>query len=182
MFRSSILAAVGLAVLGVAAPATAQVAVPADRIALNPDADATFARRLLMNAIGTHDDVVHDMLAGELPMDQAEIRHRLLSMAAMLYAMPSLYRAEPDPHSAAAELADPARTSLSTIAVWEDFEAFRALSTAAYLKADEAYRAHPSVMQARVDELEALCEGCHARFRKPFEDLDFDNPGKYRAD
>jgi cytochrome c556 len=145
-----------------------------DQTALTSQGETTVARRLLMNSIGANNDIIHDILDGALPMDDLELRGRLQSISSMLYAFPSLYRAEANPYSEAAEKADAARVSLASPAVWEDFETFKLLAYDAYYKAQEAADAPSGDILARVEELEAMCEGCHDAFPKPFAYFDFD--------
>jgi|GEM_PF-5679176 len=172
-------AAIGAVIFGAMAlePTLAQTAAAGaaqETLALTSQGETTVARRLLMNSIGANNDIVHDILDGALPMDDLEMRGRLQSISAMLYAFPSLYRAQPNPYSEEAERADAARVSLANEKVWEDFEAFKQLSYEAYFKAQEAVDASPDTILARVEELEAMCEACHDTYRKPFEYFDFD--------
>lgn len=166
----------GVVVLGAIAlpPALGQADSPAAQQALTSQKDTTLARRLLMNSIGSNNDIVHDILDGALPMDDLELRGRLQSISAMLYAMPSLYRVEANPYSEAEEKADAMHVSLAQQALWDDFETFKLLSYDAFYKAQEAADAPPDQILARVEELEVMCEGCHEVYRTPFEYFDFD--------
>lgn len=166
----------GVVVLGSIAlpPAIAQNADASAQTALTSQKDTTLARRLLMNSIGSNNDIVHDILDGALPMDDLELRGRLQSISAMLYAMPSLYRVEANPYSEADEKADAMHVSLAQQALWDDFETFKLLSYDAFYKAQEAADAPPDEILARVEELEVMCEGCHEVYRTPFEYFDFD--------
>lgn len=150
------------------------MAATADMVALTSQKETTLGRRLLMNSIGAHNDIVHDILDGALPMDDLELRGRLQSISAMLYAFPSLYRAEANPYTEEGEKADAAHVSLADKAVWEDFESFKLMSYDAYIKAQEAADAPPEETLARVEELEVMCESCHELYRRPFEYFDFD--------
>jgi cytochrome c556 len=152
----------------------AQNAAGPEQTALTSQKDTTLARRLLMSSIGQHNDFVHEMLDDALPMDDLELRTRLQSISAMLYAFPSLYRTEANPYSEEGERVDPGHVSLANEQVWEDFEAFKLLSYDAYHKAQEASEASPDLLVARVEELEVMCDGCHDAYRKPFEYFDFD--------
>ena len=161
----------GLALLH---PALAEEAVAEDQVALTTQKETTLSRRLLMNSIGANNDIIHDILDGTLPMDDLELRGRLQSISAMLYAFPSLYRVEANPYSEAAEQEDGAHVSLANMFVWEDFETFKALSYGGYYKAAEAADATPDQMLARVEELEVMCDSCHETYRTEFDYLDFD--------
>jgi cytochrome c556 len=177
--QSSALFAAGIGILLVGAaviePTLAQNATPTpDLVALTPSGETTVARRLLMNSIGANNDILHEIMDGVLPMDDLELRGRLQSISAMLYAFPNLYRVQANPYSEEGEQADAARVSLANAAVWEDFETFKLLSYEAYLKAQEGADAPPDQMLARIEELEAMCEGCHEVYRTPFEYFDFD--------
>lgn len=142
--------------------------------ALTTTKETTLARRLIMGSIGANNDIVHDILDGALPMDDLELRGRLQSISAMLYAFPSLYRAAPNPYSEEMEQSDPQHVSLSSEAAWEDFDAMSDLAWESFIKAQEAADAPPDQMLARVEELEGMCESCHDSYRKPFEYFDFD--------
>jgi cytochrome c556 len=155
-------------------PISAQNAPAQDMTALTSQVETTVARRLLMVSIGRHNDIIHDILDGVLPDDEAELRARLFSISAMLYAFPSLYRAEANPYTEEGATADAARVSLSTMSAWENFEAFRALSMDGYNKAQEAADAPSEDILARVEELETICESCHTAYRQPFDYLDYD--------
>ena len=155
-------------------PSVAQNEPARDMTALTSQDESTIGRRLLMISIGSHNDTVHDILDGVLPMNDAELRGRLQSMSAMLYAFPSLYRAEPNPWTEAGEREDATKVSLAKEGVWADFEIFKQLSFDAYLKAREAAQAPDDQLVARVEELEVMCESCHEAYRKPFDFLDYD--------
>jgi len=172
-------AAIGALLIGaiVLEPTLAQNAATAtdqEHTALTSQSETTVGRRLLMNSIGAHNDIIHDTLDGVLPMDDLELRGRLQSISAMLYAFPSLYRAAANPYSKGAQKADASRVSLADSKVWEEFETFKQLSYDAYYKAQEAADAPPDQMLERVVELEVMCEGCHEVYRTPFEYFDFD--------
>lgn len=160
-------------------PSQAQNAPTPDMVALTSQKDTTLARRLLMHSVGASNDIVHDILDGTLPMDELELRGRLQSIGAMIYAMPSLYRAEANPYTDEGEKADPIHVSLASQAVWDDFENFNLRATDAFYKAEEASDAPMSEMLARVEELEVMCDSCHEAYRKPFEYFDFDKIEDY---
>lgn len=155
-------------------PLVAQSTPTPDMVALTSQKETTLGRRLLMNSLGAHNDIVHDILDGVLPMDDLELRGRLQSISAMLYAFPNLYRAEANPYSEEGEKADPAHVSLASEAVWADFDTFKQASYDAYIKAQEAADAAPEEVLERVEELEVMCDSCHEIYRKPFEYFDFD--------
>lgn len=170
--RKSVLAATFLAalVVGVGGTIAKDAAVPTpDRVALTPIADALTARRVLMDTIGTNNDVLHEMLDGYLKWDPAEFKARLEAMGAMMAAFPNLYRARPNPWTPEAEAADPAGASLALPSVWEDWETFNAMAKQAsdtMFKASLESRANA---QPIVEDLERQCETCHAQFRTPLE-------------
>lgn len=157
------------------ATAGATGAATADMTALTSSRDSTIARRLMMNSIGSNNDIVHDMLDGVLPMDDLEIRNRLSSISAMLYAFANLYRAAPNPYSEAGEKADAYGVSLAKANVWSEFDLVRDQAYAAFYKAQEAADSTPEHMLQYVEELEVMCEGCHETYRTEFTYVDFDN-------
>ena len=144
--------------------------------ALTTSAEATLARRLLMNSIGSNNDALHDMLDGVLPWDDFVFQSRLLSMYAMFEAFPHLYRVEPNPWTAERESADPAHVSLALPAVWEDWATFIALNEAAAQSALKAAFVDRATAKPIVDGLEMQCEECHDDFRLSFADFrDFED-------
>jgi len=163
------------AIAGVFAARSGEDATDASRQALTSQTEATVARRLLMVSIGANNDTVHDILDGVLPMDEYELRTRLTSISHMLYAFPNLYRAEPNPWTEEGAEADPARVSLATVAVWNDFQQFKTAAEDAYRLAQQAADAPREEILPLVERLETLCESCHARYRTELKFLDYDN-------
>ncbi|MBP1883436.1 cytochrome c [Sinorhizobium mexicanum] len=170
--RKSVLVTTVVAALAVGLGGTlaqdATVPTP-DMVALTPTGDALTARRELMDAIGTNNDVLHEMLDGYLEWDGVEFKARLEAMGAMMTAFPNLYRAKPNPWTPEAEAADPAGASLALPTVWEDWETFNAMAKQAsetMFKASLEKRANALPI---VEDLEAQCESCHAQFRTPLE-------------
>ena len=135
-------------------------------MALTSSADATIARRLLMDSIGANNDVLHEMLDGYLEWDQDEFRARLVSMSAMMTAFPNLFRADPNPWTEEGEAADPAQVSLSLPTIWENWDEFAARSQEASDTMFEASLVPRSEALAVVEDLEGQCESCHAQFRR----------------
>lgn len=172
----------GLALL-VAVPGVAfsQSAVPESTydtslVARTSATDAVFARRLLMSSIGTNNDTLHDIFDGALDYDAREVKHRLGMISNMLLAFPHLYREAPDVWSEEAENENPATVTQSSPAVWSDWENFKALAEQASDKALEASLAATQEQQkAFTDELEGMCEGCHATYRREFVTLELDD-------
>ena len=166
---------VGAATATIFAGQSSEGAASLSDTALTAQTETTLARRLLMVSIGANNDAVHDILDGVLPMDDYELRTRLTSISHMLYAFPNLYRAEPNPWTEAGAQADPARVSLATAAVWDDFPQFKAMAEEGYRLAQEAADAPREEMLPVVERLEALCESCHATYRAELKFLDYDN-------
>ena len=173
----ALMGAFGLGLWAVEGPAQTGPADPPvapDMVALTPASDAVVARRLVMNAIGANNDALHDMMDGVIAFDAYELESRLAAMSAMFLAFPNLYRAAPDPWSAEAEAADPLHVSLAAPAVWEQWDAFDAMSTAAWQITLDASLAPHDQVKALIDELEGMCEDCHDQFRTALEFHDFD--------
>jgi len=176
MFKRSLTVAVAVAAMMVAANLSTSAQQPGEQgtTALTSQDETTIARRLLMNAIGTSNDALHEMLDGNVAWDDFEFRDRLLAMYAMMKAFPSLFRAGSNPWSEEAEAADPARVSLSLSSVWADWESFVRLSDEAADTMSEASMTRREQMLEVVERLEVQCESCHEQFRKTFDYLDYD--------
>jgi len=170
--RKSVLAAASVAALavGVGGTIAQDAAAPtSDMVALTPTSDALTARRVLMDTIGTNNDVLHEMLDGYLEWDPVEFKARLEAMGAMMAAFPNLYRAKPNPWTAEAEAADPAGASLALPTVWKDWETFNAMAKQAsdtMFKASLESRANALPI---VEDLLVQCDTCHSQFRTPLE-------------
>jgi cytochrome c556 len=164
---------IGILATGALAPSVGQTPTgdPA-QTALTTPVETTLGRRLLMLAIGSNNDMLHDMLDGVLPMDELEFRGRLDTMSAMFYAFPNLYREMPNPYTEEGAAADPARVSLATEAVWSNFETFKQLSYDAYVKSKHAADGQTEDFLAQVEELEVMCESCHEAFRTSFDEFE----------
>jgi cytochrome c556 len=162
-----------LAAATLVSPSTGQsTADSGAQTALTTPVETTLGRRLLMLAIGSNNDMLHDILDGVLPMDELEMRGRLDTMSAMFYAFPSLYRELPNPYTEEGAAADAARVSLATEAVWANFETFKQLAYDAYVVSKHAADGPTEEIKAKVEELEVMCESCHATYRQSFEDFE----------
>ena len=138
--------------------------------------EAIFARRLLMSSIGTNNDTLHDIFDGAFEYDAREVKHRLGAMADMLLAFPHLYRVAPDVWSQEAEDENPGLVTQSAPAVWSDWENFSRLAREASDKAlDASLASGADNLIALTDELETLCESCHATYRRELTTLEFDD-------
>lgn len=139
-------------------------------------ADAVFVRRLLMSSIGTNNDSLHDIFDGVFEYDARDVKQRLGSMSNMLLAFPHLYRVAPDTWSQEEEENNPGLVTQSKPAVWENWEDFRKLAEQASDKALEASLASTEEQQkALTDELEGMCESCHATYRRDFVTLELED-------
>jgi cytochrome c556 len=135
------------------------------------------ARQALMAEIERLMRPIDGHAAGDAA-DAEEIRGAAESIAAMLLSVPHLF-------PPTTNLYDPAGDAGSTLAlpaVWQDFAAFYALSSAAASAAAAlADTPSPRDTAAGAARLRASCDACHALYLRPYspagvssEDLDFD--------
>ena len=152
------------------------IASDAGMMARTSPTDAIFARRLLMSAIGTNNDTLHDTFDGVFEYDQREVKHRLGAISDMLLAFPHLYRVEPDVWTQEEEDENPGTVTLSSPAVWENWEGFITLAQQASDMALEASLAStPEAQKALTDKLEGLCESCHGTYRRELTALELED-------
>jgi len=143
--------------------------------ALTSPEDAVSARRLLMTTIGNNNDILHDTFDGYFEYSDREVRGRLDAISTMLLTFPHLYRGEPDVWTPEIEATDPARASHSLPLIWEDWDGFYAMATAAAQTAFEASMTTDREKQrVLIEDLEVQCESCHASYRRELPSVDFD--------
>ncbi len=156
-----------LAALGLAAAAAAQDGAPGDApgwTGLTEADEIIEARRVLM--IQTEELMRSiDAFADGAADDGAELRSTAATIEAMLLALPHLF--PPTTNLYDPDTLEPPTRALPEI--WRDFAAFRAIAGAAEEAAAAIVEADGEpAMRAAARSLRATCDGCHARFAKPY--------------
>jgi cytochrome c556 len=144
----------------------AGAAVRAEDRALPPPADTIFARKTLMNTINSSMDEIEAMLAPGAKMESAEAREHADLISVLLMAFPHLFPPATNQWKEGADR-DAAADTYASPDLWRQFPDFYARANAASKIALEASRAaNRADFKARIGELRAACNGCHAAFQK----------------
>jgi cytochrome c556 len=131
-----------------------------------PPADTIFARKTLMNTIGSSMDEIEAMLAPGAKIESAEAREHSDLISVLLMAFPHLFPPATNQWKEGAER-DAAADTYASPELWRQFPDFYARANAASKIAFEASRAaNRADFQARIGELRAACNGCHAAYQK----------------
>ncbi len=134
--------------------------------AVPPAVDTIFARKTVMNTINGSMDEIEAMLAPGAKIESAEAREHADLISVLLMTFPHLFPSETNQWKEGAAL-DPAADTYAAPDLWQHFPDFYARATKASKIAQEASRApNRAEFQARVSELRAACNGCHAVFQK----------------
>jgi cytochrome c556 len=145
----------------------AQDAVLAEDQAVPPPADTIFARKTLMNTINASMDEIEAMLAPGAKIESAEAREHADLISVLLMTFPHLFPPSTNRFEANAER-DPAVDTSASPDLWLHYADFYVRAQAGSKIALEASRApNRAEFQARVAELRAACNGCHAAYLKP---------------
>ena len=155
-------------------PSGGAVEAPA---ALSEPGEIIEARRVLMLRMEEQMRPIDELTASGKG-DLAALRSAGATIEAMMLAFPHLF-------PPATNLFDPASRESPTYAlpaIWDDFASFRTFAEASErAAATMAGSEDAESMQAAGRSLRASCDGCHARFTRPYtppkvtqEDLDFD--------
>jgi cytochrome c556 len=145
----------------------ADAAARAEDAASPPPADTIFARKTLMNTINGSMDEIEAMLAPGAKIESAEAREHADLISVLLMAFPHLFPPATNQWKEGADR-DAAADTYASPELWRQFSDFYARASAASKTALEASRAmNRADFQARIGELRAACNGCHAAYQKP---------------
>jgi len=156
----------GFAALAAAVLAGAVHIVVAEEQSVPPPKDTIFARKILMDTIGTTMDEVEGMLEPGGKFEVGEAREHADLISVLLMAFPHMFPAATNQWRAGAER-DAALDTFAAPELWSNFEDFYARAREASKTAFEASRAATfPEFKSRVAELRSACESCHASYLK----------------
>jgi cytochrome c556 len=131
-----------------------------------PAKDTIFARKILMGSIDANMDEIETMLAPESTLDLTEGRHHADIISIMLMAFPHMFPPTTNQWTAGADR-DAALDTYAAPELWAHFADFYQKADAASKVAFAASRApDAAAFRARIGELRAACNGCHAVYQK----------------
>jgi cytochrome c556 len=134
--------------------------------ALPPLKDTIFARKILMGAIDTNMDEIETMLLPEGKLNLSDGTEHADTISIMLMAFPHLFPASTNQWKPNTDR-DPATDTYASPDLWTNFADFYRRAGEASKTALEAARARrPEDFRARVGELRAQCNACHALYQK----------------
>jgi len=133
---------------------------------LPPPADTIFARKTLMNTISNSMDEIEAMLAPGAKIDSVEAREHTDLISVLLMAFPHLFPPSTNQWKDGTQR-DAAVDTYASPELWRQYPDFYERANAASKTAFDASRApNRAEFQARIAELRAACDGCHAAYQK----------------
>jgi hypothetical protein len=131
-----------------------------------PPKDTIFARKIMMNAIDMNMDEVETMLAPAGKLNLADGIEHADAISILLLGFPHLFPASTNQWNPNATR-DPATDTYASPGLWINFADFYRRAAAASKTALDAARAKkPEDFRARIIELRAQCDACHALYQK----------------
>ena len=128
--------------------------------------DAIFARKILMDSIGTNMDELEGMTSSDKGVNLTEGREHADNVSIMLMAFPHLFPPNTNQWKPNVER-DPGRDTYAAPALWENYPDFYAQAARASKIAYNASRSqHDSDFKKFVAELRVACDSCHAVYLK----------------
>jgi cytochrome c556 len=158
VLMTSILAPSCLLAAGAVAPAQEQ--------GVAPPKDTIFARKIMMGAIDMNMDEIETMLAPEGKLILADGTEHADTISIMLMAIPHLFPASTNQWKPNIDR-DPATDTYAAPELWTNFADFYKRAADASKTALDAARAKNAAdFKARIGELRAQCNACHAMYQK----------------
>ena len=128
--------------------------------------DAIFARKILMDTIGTNMDELEGMMASGKPINLTEAHEHADVISVMLMAFPHLFPADTNQWKPDAER-DPGRDTYASPELFTNYADFYAQAARASKIAYNACRAkQEGDFKTFVAELRTACDACHAVYLK----------------
>jgi cytochrome c556 len=154
---------VGVAVAGAASAS----AVSAQDQAAPPPKDTIFARKIIMDSIGSNMDEIETMTSSPAKISLSEAHEHADMISVMLQAFPHLFPAATDqwkPNVAR----DAATDTFASPDVWANYSDFYARANEASQVALDAARAGTELeFRTLAGKLRMACDACHASYQKP---------------
>jgi cytochrome c556 len=133
---------------------------------MTPPKDTIFARKIMMGAIDMNMDEIETMLLPEGKLNLAEGTEHADTISIMLMAIPHLFPASTNQWKPNVDR-DPATDTFASPDLWTNFADFYKRAGDASNTALEAARARKAEdFRARIVELRAQCNACHALYQK----------------
>jgi cytochrome c556 len=128
--------------------------------------DAIFARKILMNTIGTNMDELETMTSSNKPINLAEGHEHADNISVLLMAFPHLFGAATNQWKPNVER-DPGRDTYASPDLFTHYADFYARAASASKTAFRASRAEKeSEFRNYVAELRVACDSCHGLYLK----------------
>jgi cytochrome c556 len=157
---SILIGCAAFAIIGLCAPASAQ-----DRSAAIAK-DAIFARKILMDTVGTNMDELEGMVSSGKSINLTEAHEHADMISVMLMAFPHLFAADTNQWKPDAER-DPGRDTYASPDLFTNYADFYAQAARASKIAYNASRAkQEGDFKTFVAELRTACDSCHAVYLK----------------
>jgi cytochrome c556 len=154
---------VGTAIAGV----TGVSGVWADDQASPPPKDTIFARKIIMDSIGSNMDEIETMTSSQAKISVSEAHEHADMISVMLQAFPHLF--PPATNQWKPDVArDAATDTFASPNVWSNYSDFYARANDASQVALDAARAGTEAeFRTLAGKLRTACDACHASYQKP---------------
>jgi cytochrome c556 len=154
---------VGAAMAGV----TGVSGVYADDQAAPPPKDTIFARKIIMDSIGSNMDEIETMTSSPAKISMSEAHEHADMISVMLQAFPHLFPPATDqwkPNVAR----DAATDTFASPNVWANYSDFyRRANDASQVALDAARAGTEAEFRTLAGKLRVACDACHASYQKP---------------
>jgi cytochrome c556 len=163
--RHRVAAAIGVALLAAGVVGTTFNALGQDQSAAVPK-DVIFARKILMDAIGTNMDEIETMTGSGNEINLHEGREHADMISVMLMAFPHLFPASTNQWMPNA-VRDPGTDTFASPEVWANYSDFYKQAATASKIAYNASRAkEQGAYRTYIADLRQACDACHKAYQK----------------
>lgn len=161
--RAGIALLVGLAMAGAAGVS----GVCAEDRASPPPKDTIFARKIIMDSIGSNMDEIETMTSSPSKISMSEAHEHADMISVMLQAFPHLF--PPATNQWKPDVArDAATDTFASPNVWSNYSDFYTRANdASRVALDAARAATEAEFRALAGKLRTACDACHASYQKP---------------
>jgi cytochrome c556 len=148
----------------VTAGAAGAIAVSAQDLAAPPPKDTIFARKIIMDSIGSNMDEIETMTSSPARISLSEAHEHADMISVMLQAFPHLF--PPATNQWKPDVArDAATDTFASPNVWADF--YARANDASQVALDAARAGTEAEFRTLAGKLRMACDGCHASYQKP---------------
>ena len=161
--RAGFVLLVGIALAGAAGAS----AVSAQDQAAPPPKDTIFARKIIMDSIGSNMDEIETMTSSPAKMSMTDVHEHADMISVMLQAFPHLFPPATNQWKPNVER-DAATDTFASPNVWSNYTDFyRRANDASQIALDASRAGTEAEFRTLSGKLRMACDACHASYQKP---------------